>query len=163
MLAHILGRGSNSRLYRDAGGRQEARDATPAPATRAPRSIRPASASSARRSPASTLTELEAAIDGVIADVVENGVTAEELERAKTQLIADAIYAQDNQAHAGALVRRRADHRLDRRRRPRPGRTASAPSPPRRCAMPPQTWLDKRRSVTGYLVKDTAKLEEKRS
>ena len=34
----------------------------------------------------------------VIAEVIDKGVTAEELERAKTRLIADAVYAQDNQA-----------------------------------------------------------------
>ena len=45
-----------------------------------------------------TLPQLEEAIDAVIADVVDKGVTAEELERAKTRLIADAVYAQDSQA-----------------------------------------------------------------
>ena len=49
---------------------------------------------------------LEAALDAVIAEVIEKGVTADELERAKTRLIAETIYAQDNQMHAGAHVRR---------------------------------------------------------
>ena len=62
----------------------------------------------------------------MIADVIAKGVTAEELERAKNRLIADAIYAQDSQATHGALVRRRADHRLDRRGGADAGPIASA-------------------------------------
>ncbi len=34
----------------------------------------------------------------MIAELIAKGVTAEELERAKNRLIADAVYAQDNQA-----------------------------------------------------------------
>ena len=33
----------------------------------------------------------------MLAEVIGKGVTAEELERAKTSMIADAVYAQDNQ------------------------------------------------------------------
>ena len=36
-------------------------------------------------------------IDAVIAEVIDKGVTADELERAKSRMIADAIYAKDNQ------------------------------------------------------------------
>ena len=48
--------------------------------------------------PGKTLQDVETAIDAVIADVSEHGVTADELELAKNRLIADAVYAQDNQA-----------------------------------------------------------------
>src|ERR1700723_1771308 len=53
--------------------------------------------------------QVEQVIDGVIADIAENPVRAEDLERVKTQLIAGAIYAQDNQAtlarwYGGALA-----------------------------------------------------------
>ena len=48
--------------------------------------------------PGVTLPKLEDAIDAVIDDVVANGVTPDEVERAKNRLIADAIYAQDSQA-----------------------------------------------------------------
>jgi hypothetical protein len=41
---------------------------------------------------------MDAALDAVIAEVSEHGIAAEELERAKTRLIADSVYAQDNQA-----------------------------------------------------------------
>ncbi len=44
-----------------------------------------------------TLAQIEEAMDGVIADVLENGVTQEEVSRAKSNLIADAVYARDNQ------------------------------------------------------------------
>ena len=37
-------------------------------------------------------------IDAVIDEVVANGVTADEVERAKNRLVADAVYAQDSQA-----------------------------------------------------------------
>ena len=89
----------------------------------------------------------------VIAEVVEDGVTEDELDRAKTRLIADAVYAQDNQAslarwYGVALttgstvddVRTLAGPHRSRHRRRGAGRR--------------RPWLDKRRSVTGYLVKD---------
>ena len=41
---------------------------------------------------------LEAEIDAVIADVIANGVTEAELERAKNGFIADYVYESDNQA-----------------------------------------------------------------
>ena len=48
--------------------------------------------------PGKTLHDVEAAIDAVLTDVSEHGVTADELDLAKNRLIADAVYAQDNQA-----------------------------------------------------------------
>ena len=45
-----------------------------------------------------TIEELEAAIDGVISDIIANGVTEAELERAKRVYIADYIYESDSQA-----------------------------------------------------------------
>src|SRR5262249_57028792 len=47
--------------------------------------------------PETSLPQLEEAIDAVLADVVDNGVTVEELERAKSRMIANAVYANDNQ------------------------------------------------------------------
>lgn len=46
----------------------------------------------------SSLTELEAAIDAEIARIGKDGPGEAELERAKTRLVADTIYAQDSQA-----------------------------------------------------------------
>ncbi len=48
--------------------------------------------------PEVTLEALEEAIDGVLRSIVTDGVPAEDLERAKTRLVADAVYAQDSQA-----------------------------------------------------------------
>jgi zinc protease len=45
-----------------------------------------------------TLEQLEAAVDKVISDVVSNGVTEAELERAKRVYIAEYIYESDNQS-----------------------------------------------------------------
>ena len=45
-----------------------------------------------------TLDQLETAIEAVIAKVVAEGVDAGDLQRSKTRLVADMIYAQDSQA-----------------------------------------------------------------
>ena len=45
-----------------------------------------------------TLGELDAAVDAVVAEVSTTLADASDLARAKTRLVADAIYAQDNQA-----------------------------------------------------------------
>ena len=48
--------------------------------------------------PGISFATMEAAIDGVIAEVADHGITEDEFDRAKTRLIADVVYAQDNQA-----------------------------------------------------------------
>jgi zinc protease len=45
-----------------------------------------------------SLEEVEAAIDAVIADIVKNGVTQKELERARDSYIADFVYGSDSQS-----------------------------------------------------------------
>ena len=111
--------------------------------------------------PGVSLHDVEAGIDAVLADVIEHGVTADELERAKTRLIADAVYAQDNQATLGALVRRGAgDRRRPSNVRTWPDRIRAVTAEAVQQAA--RTWLDRRRSVTGYLVK-SLQPEEKRS
>ena len=49
-------------------------------------------------SPEVTLEQLDGAIERVIDAVARDGISAEDLERAKTRLIADSVYAQDSQA-----------------------------------------------------------------
>jgi len=44
-----------------------------------------------------TLAGIEGAIDWMLEDLLENGVTEEEIERSKKSLIADEIYSQDSQ------------------------------------------------------------------
>jgi len=89
----------------------------------------------------------------VIAEVAQNAVRARISSASKTQLIAEAIYAQDNQASLGrwygaALTTGLSVDDV------RAGRIASAPSPPTRCA-PPRKNAGEERSVTRYLIKDT--------
>jgi zinc protease len=103
---------------------------------------------------------VEAAIDAVIAEIAEHGIAAEELERAKTRLIADAVYAQDNQATmarwygaaltTGATVEQVATW---------PKRVHVVTADAVRDAA--RAWLDKRRSVTGYLVKELPSTEKR--
>jgi zinc protease len=53
--------------------------------------------------PGVTLEALEAELDAVVAEVVAHGVAGPELERAKTRLVADTIYAQDSQSHLARI------------------------------------------------------------
>jgi zinc protease len=48
--------------------------------------------------PGVTMETLDAAIDRILAKFIADGVDPAALERAKTRLVADAIYAQDSQA-----------------------------------------------------------------
>jgi zinc protease len=160
VLAFILGHGTTSRLYRTlvvdrelavgAGGWYSgtALDATQFGVYGSPK-------------PGVTLPKLEDAIDAVIDDVVAKGVTSEEVERAKNRLIADAIYAQDSQAtmarwYGAALTTGSTVESVQAW----PDRIHAVTADAVNAAA--KTWLDKRRSVTGYLVRDTQK-EEKRT
>jgi zinc protease len=105
---------------------------------------------------------LEQAIDAAIADFIKSEIPADDLDRAKTKLIAEAVFAQDSQQtlarwYGAALTSGTtvADVQAwaDRVR----AVTADAIKAAAR------KWLDKRRSVTGYLVKDVSRQEEKRS
>jgi zinc protease len=160
VLAHILGRGSNSRLYQTlvigkgiAVNAGASYDGTAVDSTRL--------AVYGTPKPGTSLPQLEEAIDAVLAEVIDKGVTAEELERSKSRMIADAIYANDNQRtmaqwYGAALATGATVEQVrtwtDRIRLV----TADAVRDAAR------RWLDKNRSVTGYLVKDT-RAEEKRS
>ncbi len=114
--------------------------------------------------PGVSLERLDAAIDAVIADAA-HGVQAADVRRAKTRLVADAIYAQDNQAtlarwYGASLA---ADLRLeDVAQWPERIEAVSAAD-----VQKATRWLDKRRSVTGFLLpaeapasSATASLEE---
>ena len=161
VLAHILGSGSNSRLYRAlvvdkkiavaAGAWYEssALDDTKFGVYGSPRE-------------GVTLPQLESAIDAAIAEVAGKGITAEELDRTRTRLIADAVYAHDNQASmarwygsaltTGATVKD-VENWPDRIRKVTAADVQDAA----------RQWLEKQRSVTGYLIKDTSPQAERRS
>jgi zinc protease len=109
-----------------------------------------------------TLPQFEQAVDAVIAEVLEKGVTPDELDRAKSRLIADAVYAQDNQMslaqwYGSALTTGSTVEQV----RTWPDRVRAVTADAVRAAA--LEWLDKRRSVTGYLIKEMARREEKRS
>ncbi len=93
--------------------------------------------------------------------MVAHGVTPEELDRSKTKLIADAVYAQDNQAtlarwYGEALTTGQTVAKVQAW----PDRIRAVTADAVQDAA--KQWLDRRRSVTGYLVK-TLQPEEKRS
>jgi zinc protease len=160
VLTHILGRGSNSRLYQTlvvekgvAVSAGASYDGTALDNTRLSIYATP--------KPDTSLPQLEQAIDAVLADIVENGVSADELERSKNRLIADSIYANDNQRtlaqwYGASLATGATVEQV--RTWPDRLRLVSAEAVHEAA----RHWLDKRRSVTGYLVKDTHP-EEKRS
>jgi zinc protease len=161
ILAHILGGTSNSRLY-------QALVIEKGIAVNAGAWYQGSALDTARfgvygtPKEGTTLPELEAAIDAVLTDVIANGITAEELQRSKTKLIAEAVYAQDSQATlarwygtgltTGSSVEdvRNWPKRID-------AVTHEAVQAAAR------KWLDKRRSVTGYLIKGDKRQEERRS
>ncbi len=107
--------------------------------------------------------EIEQEFDKVISDIAQHPPAAEDLDRVKTQLIAEAIYAQDNQAtlarwYGVGLTTGSSIEDI----RSWPDRVRAVTAEQVRAVA--QKWLDKKRSVTGYLIKDTAqKREEKRS
>jgi zinc protease len=163
VLAQLLGSGSNSYLYRalvidrplaiSAGASYQgtALDSTQLIVAASPK-------------PGVEFAEIEKAMDGVIAEIGQNAPPAADLERVKTQLIAEAVYAQDNQAtlarwYGAALTTGLGVE--DIRAWPERIRAVTAEQVRKAAA----TWLDKKRSVTGYLIKDVGpvKREEKRS
>jgi zinc protease len=167
VLAQLMGGGSNSYLYRALVIERPL--AISAGAGYQGTSLDPSQFSiSVSPKPGVEFSQIEQAIDGVISDVIRNPARAEDLERVKTQLIAEAIYAQDNQAtlarwYGGALTTGLGIDDI----RSWPDRIRAVTAQQVRDAA--QKWLDKKRSVTGYLVKDiplkdsAPKREEKRS
>jgi zinc protease len=163
VLAQLMGGGSNSYLYRALVVDHPL--AVNAGAAYQGTSLDPSQFSiSAAPKPGVDFAQVEQVIDSVIAQVAQNPATSEDLERVKTQLIAEAIYAQDNQAtmarwYGGALTTGLSMDDI----RSWPDRIRAVTAEQVREAA--QKWLDKKRSVTGYLIKDTqaAKREERRS
>lgn len=150
VLAYILGGGSLSRLYRalvveqdmavGAGAWYSGVDvdhsrfglyATPKPGV--------------------SLESLEAAVDAVVARMAADGVTEAELDRAKTRLIADSVYAQDSQARlarmygSGIVIGLTVEEI-----RTWPDRVRAVDAEAVRTAA--RTWLQLRRAVTGHLI-----------
>lgn len=167
VLAQLMGNGSNSYLYRSlvvdkkvaisvgAWYQGTAIDATQFGISATP-------------TPGVDFAQIEKAFDGVIADLSQNPVRAEDLDRVKTQLIASATYAQDSQTtlarwYGAALTVCLSIDDLQRW----PDRVRAVTGEQVREAA--RKWLDSKKAVTGYLVKEAApepvvaKREEKRS
>lgn len=162
VLGQLMGSGSNSYLYRALVVDQPL--AVSASAGYQGTSLDPTQFSiSVSPRPGISFAQVEQVVDRVIADVAQNTAKSEDLERVKTQLIAEAIYAQDNQAtlarwYGAALTTGLSIEDI----RSWPDRIRAVTAEQVRDAA--QKWLDKKRSVTGYLIKDAAaKREEKRS
>lgn len=106
-----------------------------------------------------TLDQFDVAIDGVIADFIANPPTDKEFERAKTRLVADAVYAQDSQValarwYGAALAIGETIQDVS-------GWTARIEAvTPEAVVAVARKWLDKRRAVTGYLLPEQVQPEQ---
>jgi zinc protease len=158
VLAHVLGSGSLSRLYR-------ALVVDQAIAVSAGAWYSGMALDSSRfglyasPKPDTSLEALEAAVNAVIAEVSAHGISESELERAKTRLIADSMYAQDSQSTlarmygAGLVVGMKVEEI-----RSWPDRIRAVTGDSVRNAA--RTWLDLRRAVTGHLVRPASVTEK---
>jgi zinc protease len=158
VLAHILGGGENSRLYRSLVVEQVMATSAGAFYSATALDYGKFGIYATPRS-GKSLHDVEAAIDIAVADIREHGVTADELNVAKNRLIADAVYAQDNQTtfarwYGAALATGETVEMV--RHWPQDIHAVSADAV-RDAA---RTWLDSRASVTGYLVR-AVQAEEK--
>jgi len=161
VLAHLMGAGSNSRLYRDLVVDKQLAVSANAWYDSLVVDMSKFGLYAVPR-PGVTLPDLEKEIDAVIAKIIDQGVSAEELERSKTKLIADAVYTNDSQVgmarwYGGALTTgstvNDVNHWTDRIRAVTAAQVQHAA----------RQWLDLRCSVTGYLIKDKSAPPEKRS
>ena len=161
VLAHILGTGINSRLYRDLVVDKQLAVSAAAWYDSLVLDMSKFGVYAAPR-PGVALTDVEKEIDAVIGQIIDQGVSAEELERSKTKLIADAVYAHDSQLsmarwYGAALTTGATVDDVNRW----PDRIRAVTAADVQQAA--RQWLELKRSVTGYLIKDASAPVEKRS
>ena len=101
--------------------------------------------------PEVSVEALDAAIEAVLAGFIRDGIEDADLERAKTRLIADAVYAQDSQAslarwYGAAMATGLTVEEVARW----PQDIDSVTAEQVRAAA--ERWLRKNRGVTGYLI-----------
>jgi zinc protease len=159
VLTHVLGTGSLSRLYRKLVIEKKIAASAGAwyggvayDTTRLGISATPL--------PGISLEDLDKAIDGVIAEIVTNGITQEELTRAKTKLIADVVYSWDDpftlaRMYGAALTTGLTVDTI----KEWPDRIRAVTAD--RVQESAKKWLASRHSVTGYLVKPPAPPEKR--
>ena len=151
VLSHILGHGSVSRLYRVLVVQQGL--AAAAGAYYQGTALDPTKLGIYATPAAGVdLPKLEAALDQVLAEVVAKGVTPEEMARAKSRMVADMAYAQDSQAtlariYGAALTSGSSVERV----RSWTDRVSAVSADAVQDVA--RRYLDKRRSVTGYLMR----------
>ena len=97
-----------------------------------------------------TLDALDARIGAIVTKIAAEGVEAADLARAKTRLVADAIYAQDSQAtlarwYGAALASGQTIADITAW----PDRIEAVTVDDVKAAC---VWLEQRRAVTGYLL-----------
>lgn len=98
-----------------------------------------------------SLEKLDLATDHVIADFARHGASPDHLERARTRLVADAIYAQDNQSSLGRWYGAALTTGMTVKDvREWPDRIEAVTMAAVQAAA--KTWLDRRRAVTGHLL-----------
>jgi zinc protease len=109
---------------------------------------------------ATTLADLEAAIDAEIAGLIAEGVSDTDLERTKTRLVAGAVYAQDSQSRLartfGAAL---ASGETIAAVQDWPDRIAAVGA--EEVIAVARKYLVKERSVTGFLIREPSKPREK--
>ena len=108
------------------------------------------------------LEKVEQAMDAEVAALLDTGATSAEIERSKSRMIADYIFAQDNQSalarqYGAALTTGSTVEDI----LARPERLRAVTAEQVRDAA--RRYLDKRHSVTGYLIREGAPREEKKS
>ena len=159
VMTHVLGTGSLSRLYRKLVVERKIAASAGAwyggiayDATRLGISATPL--------PGVTLDDLDKSVDEVIADLVQNGIAAGELARAKTKLIADVVYSWDDpftlaRMYGAALTTGLSVERI----KEWPDHIRAVTADQVREAA--RKWLAARHAVTGYLVKPPAPPEKR--
>ncbi len=155
VLAHLLGTGSNSYLTQKLVTEQGL--ATSAGAWYQGNGLDSTQFGvAATPKPGTSLTQIEVALDDALSAFAKADINEANLERAKTQLIAAATYAQDNQAtlarwYGASLTTGSSVN--DVVAWPERIRAVSAAE----VQAAAQRWLERKSSVTGYLIKDEAK------
>jgi zinc protease len=103
VLDEIMGGGATSRLYRKLVVEQQlavSASASYEPAKRGPSNF----VVSASPRPGVSLERLEQAVAEIIGEVVEAGLTDDEVERAKRRMVAEVVYARDSYGTAARLL-----------------------------------------------------------
>ena len=104
--------------------------------------------------PGVNLEHLDQTMDGVIKNFIDHPLDIERLQRTKTRLIADAIYAQDSQASLARWYGESLATGLsiaDVQAWPSRMEAVTAQD----VITAAKNWLDKRRAVTGFLLPET--------